>query len=160
MLNSLRRALEPLIRPLMHVFWRLTRGMTLGARAVVIDAQGRVFLVQHSYTDGWHLPGGGVEHGESAPEALRRELREEGNIELTGTPRLYGFFHNPGNLQRDHIALFVVREFRQDVAPVATREISAHGFFRPDELPSDTSRATRARIAEVLNGTPPASERW
>ena len=39
------------------------------------------------------------------------------------------------------------------------REIIAHGFFAPDELPADTGRAARARIAEVLDGVK-TSEVW
>ena len=62
-LQRLRRALEPLIRRLMHFYWRFARAATLGARAMVIDGAGRVFLIKHSYVDGWHLPGGGVETG-------------------------------------------------------------------------------------------------
>ena len=85
-LQSLRRALEPLIRRLMHVYWRFSRGATLGARAMVIDGQGRVFLVKHSYVAGWHLPGGGVETGETFLKALTRELAEEGNIAMTAPP--------------------------------------------------------------------------
>ncbi|HEY1310184.1 MAG TPA: NUDIX domain-containing protein, partial [Pseudolabrys sp.] len=71
-LDRLRRALEPLIRRLLHFYWRFARGATLGARAIVIDGTGRIFLIKHSYVDGWHLPGGGVETGESFLTALAR----------------------------------------------------------------------------------------
>jgi hypothetical protein len=57
------------------------------------------------------------------------------------------------------VALFVVRAFRQSAVPVPDREIVAHGFFAADELPNDTTAATRARIIEVLGGAP-VSERW
>jgi 8-oxo-dGTP pyrophosphatase MutT (NUDIX family) len=158
-LNRLRRGLEPFIRPAMHFYWRLSRPATLGARAVVIDAQGRIFLIKHSYVDGWHLPGGGVETGETLMEALTRELIEEGNILLTAPPRLHGIFHNSRVSRRDHVAVYVVRDFRQDSPPRPNREIVAHGFYAPDALPADISRATRARIAEVLDGAP-LSELW
>ena len=158
-LQRLRRALEPLIRPLVHFYWRFSRGATLGARAMVIDGAGRIFLVKHSYVDGWHLPGGGVETGETLLTALARELAEEGNIQLTGPPVLHGVFFNQRVSRRDHVALFIVREFRQDGPPVPNHEIIAHGFFAPDALPDDTSRATRARIAEVFGGAA-VSELW
>src|ERR1700749_3990369 len=136
-LNRLRRTLEPVIRRVMHFYWRFSRAATLGARAMVIDGNGRIFLVKHSYVDGWHLPGGGVEAGESMLEALARELLEEGNIVMSSTPRLHGVFFNKRTSRRDHVALFIVREFRQDTAPVPDREIIAHGFFALDALPED-----------------------
>ena len=158
-MQRLRRALEPLIRRLMHFYWRFARGATLGARAMVIDGDGRIFLVKHSYVSGWHLPGGGVETGESFRAALARELAEEGNIMMTAPPVLHGIFFNKSASRRDHVALFVVREFRQDAMPKPNHEIVAHGFFAPDALPEGTTRATRARIAEMLGGAP-ASEVW
>jgi 8-oxo-dGTP pyrophosphatase MutT (NUDIX family) len=158
-LQRLRRQLEPAIRPLVHLYWRFSRGATLGARAMVIDGHARVFLVKHSYVDGWHLPGGGVETGETLLTALARELAEEGNIQLTAPPRLHGMFFNKRVSRRDHVALYIVREFRQDGPPVPNHEIIAHGFFAIDALPEDTGRATRARIAEVFGGAA-VSELW
>jgi ADP-ribose pyrophosphatase YjhB (NUDIX family) len=156
-LDRMRRRLEPSLRRLMHVYWRFARGLTIGVRALVFDGQGRVFLVRHSYVDGWHLPGGGVEAGETIGEALARELREEGNIEIGGAPELHAVYFNRQASRRDHVALFIVRDYRQEGPPVPNFEIVAHGFFSPDALPPDATTATRVRIAEVLAGAPVSS---
>jgi ADP-ribose pyrophosphatase YjhB (NUDIX family) len=157
--DAVRRRFEPVTRRMLHFYWRFSRGLTLGVRAVVIDGSGRVFLVMHSYVPGWHLPGGGVEIGETAAAALARELREEGNFELGESPTLFAVYFNRRISRRDHVALYVVRSFRQDEPPQPNHEIIAHGFFAPDALPAETTRATRDRIAEVLNGRTPA-ELW
>ncbi|NVN87844.1 MAG: NUDIX domain-containing protein [Rhodopseudomonas sp.] len=156
-IQNLRLRLEPALRRVFHLYWRFARGMTLGARGVVLDRTDRVFLIKHSYVSGWHLPGGGVEVGESFGDALRRELMEEGRIELTGEPVLHGIFLNSHVSPRDHVAVYVVREFRQDRAPEPNREIIASGFFGLSELPPDTTPGTRRRIAEVLGGAAPSA---
>ena len=144
---------------LMHFYWRFSRGLTLGVRALVLDGDNRVFLIRHTYATGWQLPGGGVEVGETLLEALARELREEGNIELTGPPKLHGVFFHPIYSVRDHVTIYVVREFRQPSPPVPNREIAEHGFFPIDALPENTTKGTRARIAEVVDGRS-VTERW
>lgn len=153
--------LYSMIRRLMHIYWRHTRGLTLGVRGLVLDSGGRVFLIKHSYVKGWHLPGGGVEPGETLLTALKRELKEEGNIEIGSRkpPDFFGMYFNPRDSDRDHVALYVIEDFVQPSPPKPDHEIVAHGFFKPDALPDDTSPATRARLNEVLNGTKVA-ERW
>lgn len=149
-----RRSFEPALQQVFHLYWRFARGMTLGVRGVVLGADGRIFLVKHSYVSGWHLPGGGVDVGESFGEALARELMEEGRIALHGAPLLHGVFLNSHVSRRDHVAVYVIRQFHQDRAPEPNREIVATGFFDPADLPPDTTRGTRLRIAEVLQGRP------
>ena len=136
---------------LLHLYFRVVRGMTLGVRAVVLDGEGRVFLVRHTYTPGWHLPGGGVEVGETLEEALAKELREEGCIRLTGPGMLHGVFFNRAMSRRDHVAVFVVREFVAESVKQPDREIAEAGFFPLNTLPEGTTPATRRRLREVVD---------
>jgi 8-oxo-dGTP pyrophosphatase MutT (NUDIX family) len=159
LLSKLRFLTASAARKFASLYWRFSRGLTLGVRGLVIDEQGRVFLVKHTYIGGWHLPGGGVEPGETVFDALARELKEEGNIDLVDTPKHFGIYFQPVLSQRDHVLLYVVERFRQLAPPVPDHEIKAHGFFHRDALPPDTSAATRARIAEVMMGAP-VSPRW
>src|ERR1051326_8927544 len=103
MLYGLRR--RGSVNRLMAFHWRFSRGLTLGVRALVLDRESRVFLIRHTYTPGWQLPGGGVEAGETLIEALKRELKEERNIELSGPPALHGVFFHPIYSARDHITI-------------------------------------------------------
>ena len=124
----------------------------LGVRGLVIDPNGEVLLVRHTYIGGWYLPGGGVERGESAESSLARELAEEANVEIAERPQLHGLFFNPKASPRDHVACYVIRKFRQSAPHVPNFEIAEARFFAASSLPAETTRATRARIEEVLGG--------
>jgi ADP-ribose pyrophosphatase YjhB (NUDIX family) len=134
--------------------------LSLGVRLVALDDSGtRVFLVRHSYLPGFYLPGGGVDVGETCVEAAIREAREEGGIDLPGTPELFHVYFNPALGKRDHVVLFVARGARQARGRTARLEIVGDGFFPVDDLPADATPATRARLAEVLRGVP-RSDIW
>ena len=130
------------------------RPLTLGVRGLVADRENRVLLVRHTYISGYYLPGGGVEAGETLEQALARELSEEGNIEIEGPAELRGIYLNRRVSRRDHVALFVVRAFRQTGPRAPDREILEAGFFALDALPEGATRATRERLAEVFAGGP------
>jgi ADP-ribose pyrophosphatase YjhB (NUDIX family) len=144
-----------MLRRLAHLYWRMRRGLTLGVRAAVLDEQGQVLLVRHGYARGWHLPGGGVEPGETMLDALARELAEEGNVALRGAPALHGVFLNPHASSRDHVAVYVVRAFEWRGPPKPNLEIREAAFFPVDALPEGTTAGTRRRIEEIVGGLAP-----
>jgi ADP-ribose pyrophosphatase YjhB (NUDIX family) len=143
-----------LFQRMAHMIFRVSRGMTLGVRAIVLTENDEVFLVRHTYVPGWHLPGGGVEPGETLEQALAKELAQEANIRLTGDASLHGVFLNRKASKRDHVAVFVVRDYVQDSPKQADREIAEGRFFPLDSLPESTTRGTRARLREVLDEEP------
>ena len=149
--NFITKALRP--------WWRLTRGLTLGAQGVVVDASSKVLLVRHGYRPGWHFPGGGVERDETLLVALARELEEETGVTLKDQPVLHGLFSNGDNFPGDHIALFVVREWEQPQVPRPNAEIIEQGFFTVDDVPTSTDAGTRRRLAELFEGTG-VSDKW
>jgi 8-oxo-dGTP pyrophosphatase MutT (NUDIX family) len=131
--------------------------MTLGVRAVVIDPEGRILLVRHSYVSGWHLPGGGIETGETALQSLARELAEEANVSWTAPPVLHGIFFNAHVSRRDHVAVYVIRKFQYEPGAKPSREIVECRFFHPSALPAEATEGTRTRIVEIIEGGPVAS---
>lgn len=147
-----------MVTRIIHAWFAMTRAMTLGVRAACFDAEGRVFLVRHSYVPGWHMPGGGVERGETLGAALVKELSEEGNLEITGAAALVAVYFNNRTSRRDHVAFYRC-EVRQLKPKAADREILEAGFFALNALPDGVTAATRRRLAE-LSGEMPISDLW
>jgi ADP-ribose pyrophosphatase YjhB (NUDIX family) len=144
---------------LLHWGFLLTRPMSLGVRGIVINADDEVLLVRHGYVSGWHFPGGGVEVGETCVESLTRELEEEARIAIEGSPVLHGLFFNTQISKRDHVAAYVVRSFQILGKRAPDWEILEARFFPRLALPEGTTRATRARLAEIFDSAP-LSDRW
>ena len=131
--------------------------MTLGARVVAIDAAGRVALVRHVYKRGWYLPGGGVESGERAEDAARRELEEEANAVPEDPLALVGVYANFAQFRGDHVLLYRAAARSLGARP-ADHEIAEVAWVSPHDPPTDATPATRRRLDELFGGAPVSPE--
>ncbi len=150
--------------PLPRLMWggrllalRVLRPFRLGVRTLVLDGDGRVLLVRHSYRPGWHLPGGGVKKWETMEQAAIRETAEEAGVAIEAMDRLVGVYANFGIGYCDHVALFVAGPWRP--APLESFEIVETRFFPLEALPADASLPTHRRVAELL-GRAPRDVHW
>ena len=143
---------------LFRTWFRLSRPMTLGVRAIVENEAGEVLLVRHTYVDGLFLPGGGVERGEPAEEALGRELVEEAGVEMTQSAQLIGIFSNHRVFRNDHVLLYRVVNWRP-VTATSRGEIAEIVWSKPLDLPGDATAGTRRRLTAEY-GDEPAGLYW
>lgn len=125
------------------------RPFTIGVRALVIDDKGQVLLVKHTYCDLWYLPGGGVNKREALIPAIKRELKEELNLDVKDKPSLLATYSNFFGYKSDFVSIFIIKEF--DLAPEQNLEIEDWAFFDPKDIPSTTSKGTKKRLAEYFN---------
>lgn len=145
------------MRPIMRAayliyrsYLRIARPLSLGAAAVVMDTGGRVLLVRHTYQPGWHLPGGGVKKGESAIEALQRELMEEVGVSFSlQDVKMVGLYYQRASFKHDHQAFFLVKCANPPRSFAPNLEIEEAAFFDPSSLPEETCDCTRYKIREA-----------
>jgi 8-oxo-dGTP diphosphatase len=117
-------------------------------QAVLLSSEGRVLLGIRSDLRGWELPGGTLEPGESAEQALLREIREETGLEV--------------RVER-HVGDYVRRGFRPHTAKVYRcspcggllhsspgSEVLALDWFEPEGLPDTLFPWYREPLADAL----------
>ncbi|HLF99241.1 MAG TPA: NUDIX domain-containing protein [Acidimicrobiia bacterium] len=134
-----------------RLWWRVARPRTLGARVLIVDAEGRVLLIRHTYRRGWHLPGGGVRRAESFEAAARREAREEVGVILGAPLELLGMYYSDDEGKFDHIAVYVARVW--EGTPTSDRkEIAETAWLSSDADPPVGLSSWTRRWLEDLAG--------
>ena len=136
---------------LLHKLFLMTRPLTVGVRCVLVNNESKVLLVRHTYVDGWHLPGGGVDAGESVQESVLREVKEETGFTLDDTPSLVAVFHNKEITHRDHVVLFLSEISAKTSMQSTSFEIESSRFFSVEALPKDLDPFSKVLLRSALN---------
>lgn len=131
--------------------------VAFGAHAMVEDDKGRLLLVRHTYMPGWFFPGGGVNRGEPARNAVRRELNEEIGLRDFASCELFGLYTRKHFFTTNVIALFHIKGATFDFKP--NREIADAKFFAAGAPPAEVGAGPRRRFAE-FKGEAPKSGYW
>jgi len=119
-----------------------TKIIVPGVRALMCDANGAVLLERQAHFGSWALPHGCIDLGESALEALVREVREETGLSviraepfgLYSDPKYSVTYPNGDEVQTFTVA-FLVTEWSGTLR-IDGDEVSELGFFALDNLPA------------------------
>lgn len=136
--------------------YKILNKKTVGVRVLLISGE-KTLLVKHSYTPLWYMAGGAVDRGETALEAVKRELQEEVGIKCDKF-ELFGFYYHSQEQHDDYVAVYVVHIDSNHYC-IDRKEISQAEWFAFDKLPTDISPGTKRRIEEYL-GIIVKNDRW
>jgi 8-oxo-dGTP diphosphatase len=98
----------------------------------------------------WEFPGGKIEPGETAPQALVRELSEELGITAQVGPRVTRIRHNYRHGGAVDLQFFVVREFNGEINNQIYQQVR---WVRLEELPGyEFLAADRGLVKDLAAG--------
>lgn len=139
-----------LIDKIRRIYWQVFKPHTAGVR-VILQKNNQVFLVKHSYSKQWYLPGGEVRKNENPQQALKREILEELGIKLSGNLQLWGKYLNLKEGKIDQVTVFLLQNPHLYKNSLLSKhpEIAQARFFPISRLPLETSPGTRRRIKEL-----------
>jgi ADP-ribose pyrophosphatase YjhB (NUDIX family) len=138
-----------IVKKVLQQYWRQSRGLSLGAKAIVLDSGNQVLLVRSADGAAWELPATHVKDGETVEEAMRRMLGSDFAITLEGAPSFIGLEPHAAAKPEGHIAIVAVRRWHRD-APSQTKPSLEARQFHVTALPADLAPDVAPWIARLV----------
>ena len=123
----------------------MTAQFTIGTFGIIFDDQNRVLLCHRRDYDLWNLPGGGMEHGESPWDGVKREVEEETGLKVE-IDRFVGVYSKPD--KNEVVFSFTCKPMGGHIT--LNDEADRIEYFSVNELPSNTSPKQVERIHDAL----------
>lgn len=123
------------------------RRFTVTVAAMLFDDNERILLLEHVFRadEGWGVPGGFISTAENPEAALRRELREEIDVEIEDVKMI--FCRTLGTLKQ--VEIYFRARVIGEPKP-SSFEIKSAQWFALDQLPSDLSNDQRRLIERAM----------
>lgn len=114
--------------------------MAVAAMGILYNEEKGLLLEKRTDTGEWCTPGGAIELGESLEDALKREIKEETNLDIAN-PKLFDIKANVHMVypNKDEVyytdVVYEINEFFGDIKP--DKESTELRFFDLDNLPKN-----------------------
>jgi len=122
--------------------------------ALVHDGKGHVLMVRtHKWGGRWGIPGGKIERGETASDALKREIREETGLSISEMQlvMVQDCIDSPEFMRPEHFILLNYLAKTSQAAVTLNDEAEEHCWLSPaDALALNLNQPTRTLLMEVM----------
>jgi mutator protein MutT len=126
------------------------------AAAFILNEQGEILLQERGDGSGWSLPGGAIELGESAEDAMHREVFEETGLQVKVESFLgvYTRFFNeyPNGDQAQSIAIFFICSIESGTLHIDHDETTDLQFFPPEHAPLLFNEQSQEALRDFMQG--------
>lgn len=133
-----------LIHPLLEAYWFIFRPKTRGVKCVIQNNQ-KILMIRNTYGHKlWTFPGGGIDQGETAEQAVKREVMEEVRLEVKSLIKI-GEFTTTAEYKRDTVTVFAGKS-EDDRFKIDEKEILEAQWFSPNNLPAISEYAKEVML--------------
>jgi len=138
-----------------RLFWKISKHKKSRARAIILNHdKNQILLVKNITYKQFHLPGGGIEKGESGEYAVTREIKEELGIDISILYQLGKYKYNDTD---KHVEVFVAHANTMNFQ--MQWELDRAEWFSFNNLP-DLRKNTKQALRDFLAHNEPVIGIW